>query len=93
MDIFNEQLKAAGMRKKDLREVFGLNRQTIGRWGQEPPRYVMAYLELRIENVRLRAALEECEGVVKFMTKPGVGRNADRMEKPVESPDVDLKVV
>lgn len=46
---FPELLARAGINKSELARRLGVNPRTISAWGDEPPRYAVAYLELLIE--------------------------------------------
>ena len=50
---FEETLKRAGIKKADLARSLGLSRNTVSSWGDEPPRYALAFLELLIAYNRI----------------------------------------
>ena len=54
---FMEFLEAAGMNKLGLANELGLWPETVSRWGEYPPVYAIAYLELVCENEALKAKL------------------------------------
>lgn len=50
---FARRLQLVGLSKAGLARTLGLDRATISRWGETPPRYALAYLEL-LERLRVR---------------------------------------
>lgn len=44
--MFKELLRNAGLNKKELADALGLKKATIYCWGNNPPYYAKAYLEL-----------------------------------------------
>ena len=46
---FTELLKRAGISKAELARKLGMNPRSISAWGEDAPRYAVAYLELLIE--------------------------------------------
>ena len=58
---FSRKLKELGVKKVDLAEVLGLRVDTVYRWRDSPPRYVLAYLELFEKSRGLEAKLTEWE--------------------------------
>jgi hypothetical protein len=55
---FQDMLNLAGMTKQDLANEIGVWPESISRWGDYPPVYAVAYMELRCENVALRQSQE-----------------------------------
>ena len=53
---FSERLKAAKLTRAELGRRLGVRRQTVSSWGERPPVYAEAYVEL-VTRVR-RIALE-----------------------------------
>lgn len=47
-------LQRAGITKAELARRLGLTQGGISKWGDNPPRYAVAYLELLIEYNRVR---------------------------------------
>ena len=47
-------LERAGVTKAELARRLGLTGNAISKWGDSPPRYAVAYLELLIEFNRIR---------------------------------------
>jgi hypothetical protein len=54
---FSDFLEAAGLSKIGLANDLGLWPETVSRWGEVPPVYAIAYLELIVENGALRRKL------------------------------------
>ena len=54
---FADFLDAAGMTKIGLANDLGLWPETVSRWGDMPPVYAIAYLELLCENEALKEKL------------------------------------
>jgi DNA-binding XRE family transcriptional regulator len=52
--IFRGVLERAGITKAELARRLGLNSRTVSAWGEEVPRYALAYLELLIAYNRVR---------------------------------------
>ena len=52
--MFNSLLQRAGLSKAELSRRLGLNVRTVSSWGDTPPQYAIAYLELLIEYNRVR---------------------------------------
>lgn len=46
---FKALLQLAGIRKAELARRFGLTKQSVTRWGNNPPYYAEAYLNLLIK--------------------------------------------
>lgn len=55
MGEFGGLLARAGLSKRELSRVLGLYPSTVTRWGDNPPQYARAYLELR---ARIREVLK-----------------------------------
>ena len=51
---FKVLVRQAGLDKKALADSLGLQPNTVYAWGESPPKYAMAYLELLIEYNRIR---------------------------------------
>ena len=51
-------LKEIGMSKARLGRVLDRAPAVVTRWGEDPPRYVWAYLELALELKRIRDAAQ-----------------------------------
>lgn len=51
---FKHLLKTAGITKAELSRQLGITADAVSRWGDSPPRYATAYLELLIEINGLR---------------------------------------
>ena len=49
-----ELLERAGITKAELSRRLGLNTRTVSAWGEEPPTYAVAYLELLVAYNRVR---------------------------------------
>lgn len=54
MILFKKLLERAGITKAQLARDFKMNPCTISAWGNSPPKYAVAYLELLIEYNRVR---------------------------------------
>lgn len=52
--MFKALLERAGITKAELGRRLGLSPRTVSAWGDSPPRYAVAYLELLIEYNRVR---------------------------------------
>lgn len=52
--MFKLLLERAGITKAELGRRLGLNIRTVSAWGDDPPRYAIAYLELLVEYNRVR---------------------------------------
>lgn len=52
--MFSGLLTRAGLRKIDLSRRLGVSANTVTAWGENAPRYAIAYLELLIEYNRIR---------------------------------------
>jgi len=52
--MFLELLKRAGITKAELSRRIGTTKSGISKWGERPPKYAIAYLELLIEFNRIR---------------------------------------
>lgn len=53
MKDFNSLLKRAGITKAELSRRLQINPRTVSAWGNEPPVYAIAYLELLVEYNRV----------------------------------------
>lgn len=51
---FDAILKRAGITKAELARRIGLTANGVSKWGSNPPRYAVAYLELLVELNRVR---------------------------------------
>lgn len=51
---FVELLARAGINKAELARRLGLTPAGVSKWGNDPPRYAVAYLELLVEYNRVR---------------------------------------
>ncbi len=47
-------LERAGINKAELARRLGLTSNGVSKWGESPPKYAVAYLELLIEYNRVR---------------------------------------
>lgn len=54
MSEFTDLLKRAGLTKAALARILKLNIRTVSHWGDDPPGYAVAYLELLITYNRIR---------------------------------------
>lgn len=52
--MFKLLLERAGLTKAELGRRLGLNQRTVSAWGDEPPQYAVAYLELLVAFNRVR---------------------------------------
>jgi len=52
--MFKKLLERAGISKAELSRRLGLHANSITNWGNSPPRYAEAYIELLIEYNRIR---------------------------------------
>ena len=53
MSDFEQLLADNGWRKADLGRALGVSATTVSRWNDSPPRYALAYLELRSRVVKV----------------------------------------
>ena len=51
---FSQLLQRAGIHKAELARRLGLTAGAVSAWGEDPPRYAIAYLELLVEFNRVR---------------------------------------
>lgn len=51
---FGRLLERAGINKAELARRLGLTQNGVSKWGNDPPKYAVAYLELLIEYNRVR---------------------------------------
>ena len=51
---FDALLESTGLSRAGLAAKLGVDRATVSRWGDDPPRYAVAYLEL-LRKVRVLA--------------------------------------
>lgn len=51
---FSRAIKSAGVTKSELGRRLGITPNGISKWGDSPPQYAVAYLELLIEYNRVR---------------------------------------
>lgn len=51
---FSELLRRAGIVKSELARRLGVTANAVSRWGDNPPKYALAYLELLVEYNRFR---------------------------------------
>lgn len=54
---FNDFLEALELTKQSLADELGIWPETVSRWGENPPVYAIAYLELVCENQALKDKL------------------------------------
>ena len=47
---FNLKLGAANLSKKELADNLSMNPSTVYNWGDNPPKYAIAYLDLMIKS-------------------------------------------
>jgi len=52
--MFKNLLERAGISKTKLALKLGLHQNTVSNWGNNPPQYAIAYLDLLIEYNRVR---------------------------------------
>ncbi len=52
--MFNNLLERAGLTKAKLSRALGISARAVSKWGDNPPDYAVAYLELLIEYNRVR---------------------------------------
>jgi len=57
LDEFERYLAELGWSRGDLCTRLGLHRNTPGRWGDSPPKYVMAYLAIAVDMKRAGESL------------------------------------
>jgi len=63
---FSEFLEEFGYSKAEFARLIGVSPETVSRWGEEPPRVVMLYLEERREFQLFR---EELDNLRSFVDK------------------------
>jgi predicted transcriptional regulator len=51
---FSGLITRAGITKAELARLLGITSNAVSKWGDNPPRYAVAYLELLIEFNRVR---------------------------------------
>lgn len=51
---FEKMLKSLNMARADVAKSLGLSPRSVSAWGDDPPRYATAYLELLVEYNRVR---------------------------------------
>ena len=51
---FQGLLERAGINKAELSRRIGISKRSVSAWGDNPPQYAVAYLELLIEYNRVR---------------------------------------
>ncbi len=59
---FEDLLTMAGYTKKDLAADIGKAPESVSRWRDQPPEYVVAYLEVVVENDVLKERLRQKDG-------------------------------
>lgn len=47
--MFSRLVRLAGLTKIELAKKLGLSKGTVYNWGENPPKYVLAYLEILTE--------------------------------------------
>lgn len=52
--MFTQLLERAGITKARLARILKVDPSSVTRWGENPPAYAVAYLELLIEYNRVR---------------------------------------
>lgn len=50
--MFTKLVRMAGLSKIELAEILGLDKGSVYNWGNHPPKYAVAYLELLIRYNR-----------------------------------------
>jgi len=51
---FKDTLIRAGLSKSELARRLGISANAVSKWGEDVPRYALAYVELWIEYNRVR---------------------------------------
>jgi len=57
IDNYSKLLKQTGLSKRDLSNHLGITDTTVYRWGNNPPKYAIVYLESLALNQTLTSAL------------------------------------
>lgn len=52
--MFSRKVRLAGITKIELAKLLGVTKGTIYNWKNDPPKYATAYIELLMDNNRLR---------------------------------------
>ena len=52
--MFSSLLKKAGITKAELSRRLGITQNAVSKWGDSPPQYAVAYLELLVKYNRVR---------------------------------------
>ena len=63
---FLDLLNQAQISQKELAKIFDITETAISRWHKsKPPQYAVAYLQLRIENIRLLEQIQAYKVIIK----------------------------
>lgn len=58
-DNFTDLLKKTDMTKTQLANELGISNRQISKWKDEPPQYAVAYLKLKLENIKLMNIIKQ----------------------------------
>lgn len=64
---FTEKLKLARLNKSELSNKTGRSKSHISTWGENPPKYIDAYLDKCIECENLKIIVESLKKGVDFL--------------------------
>ena len=57
--MFTDNLKDLHIKKGELAKIMGVAPATVSRWGEQPPKYVWAYLNQRMKVVECEAKVQQ----------------------------------